>query len=106
MITLWTAGFFVTLGFLTWAFGYATNHPDVSLLGCIIVLGLGVMMIDGGLQHRTGERQVVNETTNTTSIEYEYSRVETPTHFPFSTLVMLVGSVGSLHSLARFSSDS
>lgn len=100
-IVLPTAAFLTAFGFVAWILGYVFDHPEFSIIGAILILGVGVLTATGGLERKTGETRVTNSTTNTTDVSYTYAKVEPPDHLPLGELIMLLGGVGVLQSINR-----
>lgn len=100
---LQTAAFFSALGFVTWVVGELFDYPEVIAIGAVIIVGFGIMLGAGGVEQRVGTVEETNATTNTTTIEPQYETVSTPDRLPFSELITLLGGVGMLRSLNKFS---
>ncbi len=98
---LTVAGFLTTVGFIAWTLGYVFDLPGVSVIGGVLVFGVGAMVTADGLAYKTGETHVANAggDGNLTKVQNEYRPVETPTRMPLGTLVMLLGGALVLHSL-------
>ena len=95
---LQTASILTTLGFATWLIGLLLEYRGVAVIGATIIVGIGAVVIDDGLQERAGE---VERTTanNTTEIDYQYREVETPMNLNLGTIITLLGGVLALHGI-------
>lgn len=97
-----TAAFLSAFGFLAWVIGWWAGHPEMAIIGAVVVLGVGVMVTTTGLEFRDGETRIHDNASNTTTIQYDYRTVSTPQHLSLGTLIMLLGGVGVLQSFNRF----
>lgn len=95
---LTVAGFLTTAGFIAWTLGYMFNLTGVSVIGGVLVFGVGAMVTADGLAYKTGETHVAGN-DNVTEITNDYQKVKTPTRMPLGVLVMLLGGALVLHSI-------
>lgn len=102
---LQTAALLTAIGFIAFAAGHMTGHPGVSMIGAIIIIGLGASMMTTGLEAQTGQFEEVVNTTDgqNVTVEHEYSPVEISTSFPFDAVTMLLGAVMLIRSTGRAS---
>lgn len=101
-ITLTVAVFFSALGFVSMALGWFFDYPTISIVGALMFVALGAVVMDGGLAYRTGETWT-EQNSYTTDVEYQYGQVPTPTEFPLGFVVFLLGALGVLRGLDRYS---
>jgi len=96
---LWTlAGFLTALGFVMWIVGSVSEYVGIAMIGAAIIIGTGAMVTDGGLEYQTGETRI-EESNNTTVIEKEYDRINTPSQLSLGGLWMLFGGLLAIHQL-------
>lgn len=88
-----------SLGFVAWILGTLFNFPELGVIGGTVVVAIGAMFLGGDLEHRAGEIESSNATTNETTVSYQYADVELPSRFPLGLLTMLLGGTMALRSL-------
>jgi len=96
------AAFLTTLGFAGFVVGSVFEMREVAVIGGVLIVGVGAMVTQNGLSHRSGE-VTQNVSADTSATEYEYQRVETQTQLPLGTMWMLLGGALVLRSLTRLS---
>lgn len=99
---LTTALLFSALGFACWVGGVVLDQPEVAVIGGILVVGMGAMVANGGLEYRDGQIETTDPDTNTTTVEHTYSTAETPQQLSFAALIMILGGVITIQSINRF----
>lgn len=100
-----TAFLLTALGLVAWGIGYVVKESNpigipISVLGGVVVLGVGAQVLNTGLQYRAGkvtEKVVENSSTAstnaTTTVEYTFQTVPLPTNLSLGLLVMLLGGL-------------
>lgn len=96
---LTTSVFLTGLGMAAWIAGFVLDMPGVAAIGGVLVVGVGAMVMVDGLQHRDGKTETVNDTTNTTTVQYDYKQVNTLSSFPLGAMLTLMGGVQVLRSM-------
>lgn len=92
MIILTTAAFLMAAGIVLFILGWMFGFRGVAVIGGVLVLGVGVLVANGGLQYKTGEIKVTKPSGDVEVIN-QYSSTELPTHLPLGLLLMIAGSV-------------
>jgi len=103
-VILLTATLLVLFGFLAFIVGNVRGYTALAVIGGVIVIGVGASVTDSGLEHQTGERQVItNESANRTEVEIQaqYEPVQLPLNLPVGFLILLTGALLSLQSLTE-----
>jgi len=105
-VILVTATLLVLFGFLAFILGNVRGYTAIAVVGGVIVVGVGASVAQTGLEHKTGERKVIqNETANRTTVEVnaEHQPVDLPLNLPVGFLILLTGALLCLHSLNEVS---
>jgi hypothetical protein len=98
---LTVAGFLILVGGAAFAGGILGGYKGIATIGGVLVFLVGVMALGGpGLEKRVGEDRVQVD-SNTTQVQYEYSRVSTPTTLSFGFLFSMLGGAMTLHAMAE-----
>lgn len=105
MVLLTTFLSLLVLGLVVVGLGYVAGYPEIGVIGGVIILGAGgmVLITDAGLLVQTGQIEVTNTTTNTTTIEHTYDTVTLPQQLGIGGLVMVLGGTLILRSFDEFS---
>lgn len=95
-------------GFLTWLIGAIFEYPEIAFIGGTIVVAVGGMIVQTGLEYQTGETVIENTTyegnvqengtiynTSETSkdVQFQYRSVPFPQQFPGGVLLMIIGGL-------------
>ncbi len=101
---LTVASALTTLGFATWILGSIFEYHGVATVGAVIIVGVGAMVSNEGLEVKTGEVQ--NQIDNsTTEVENQYQPISTPAHLSLGVIVMLLGGTLFLRALNELGGD-
>lgn len=99
------ASVLVLFGFALFTAGVYAGSPGISVIGGIIIVGVGAAVtVSGGLYHQAGVREVIlNESANKTVVTTtpQYEQVSVPYNLPLGFLTMLGGALLSFHPLAE-----
>jgi len=123
---LTVASALTSLGFVTWILGSIFEYHGIASIGAVILVGVGAMVSNGGLEVKTGEIEMQSDnttanvsidheeinnstvataetraqnTSGTTIIRNKYEPVSTPTHLSLGVILMLLGGTMFLRSL-------
>lgn len=80
-------------GLVLFAFGYAFDSPGVAMVGALFIVGIGAAGAIDGYEYKGGQVETYNNSTNTTTIDYQYQSVSVHTDFPLGVMVTLAGVV-------------
>lgn len=93
------------LGFATWILGSVFRMQEVQAIGGVIIVGAGLMVINSGLEYRSGQSKdfTYNDSDTTKNprsadVQYQYSQVPLPQQYSLGFMIVLLGSVGMLRS--------
>jgi len=81
-----------------WLIGLLFEYRGIAVIGATIIVGVGAVVAEDGLQHQTGTVEHTVD-SDTTEIERQYAEVETPLNLNLGTLIILIGGVLALHGL-------
>lgn len=98
---LTTAALLTAFGFVAWISGLVLDYPGIAVIGGVLVVGVGAMVMESGLEYRDGEVRN-NTSADTVEITHTYEKVPTPQHLSMGVLTLLLGGVMSLQSINRF----
>lgn len=98
-LTVVAFGSIVALGFGMWILGSLFGYLGVATIGGVIVIAAGGMVVEDGLGVKTGEVQVEDPTTNTTTIDFQYDRIDEVDQFQLGPITVLAGGLVIIHSL-------
>lgn len=73
--------------------GLLVDRPELAMFGAIIMIGVGASGAVDGINVKTGEVEVTNETANETYVNGTFEDVETHTGFPLDIVLLLLGAV-------------
>jgi len=98
-----TVALVAAFGFAAFIVGNVTGHPGISMIGAVIVIGLGASMMTTGVDVKTGEtREVVNTTDGqNVTVRDVHAPVEMSEEFPFDVVITLLGGVMMVQSTGR-----
>lgn len=98
---LWTlAGFITGLGLVLWIVGSVLDYVGIAMIGAVLILGTGAIVADSGIEYKIGETRI-NETADTTEIQYDFSEQNTPEQLSLGGLWMLAGGLLMLQKLGE-----
>lgn len=104
-LTLLPAAAVVLFGFFMFVAGSIGDYPAIAVIGGVIVVGVGAgITLQGSLDHKVGEREVItNETDNRTVVDHEpiYEPIDLPSGLPLGFLTMLGGALLAFQPLAE-----
>lgn len=95
---LTVASALISLGFVTWILGSIFEYHGVATIGAVVIVGVGAMVANGGLEFKTGEIETTVD-NSTTETENQYNSVDTPTHLSLGAIIMLLGGTLFLRAL-------
>ena len=90
------------LGLAGFVVGTIFDRPDIAMIGAVLILGIGGVGLVEDVEVRTGEVETVNNSTNTTTTEYQHEPIAGLSSFPIELVVMLMGAVMTFSSIEKF----
>lgn len=86
-------------GLLVWALGLQMGYKGIAVIGAVLVVGVGVGILDGGLQQEAGTvENSVNSSTTEISVQKE--PVPLSSAFNLGFVWTLLGGVLALQALS------
>jgi hypothetical protein len=100
-----TAAALSVLGVVLFVIGEWTGNAGVSMVGAIIVIGVGAAGMTTGIEVASGQNvtAVTENNTTTKTIETVYTDIDTATDFPVGVIVLAAGSIMLLGATGRAS---
>jgi len=85
-------------GLAVWIVGISLGYKGIATIGAVVVVGVGIGVLDTGLEQRAGTiEENVNSTT--TEISVQTTPVPLTSSFPIGFLWSLLGGVLTLQAL-------
>lgn len=102
MVLLLTFSVMTGLGLAVFVIGWALDLPAIAMIGAVLILASGALALDGPVEVKVGQIDVDNTAGNDT-FKNDYEAISQPDQFNLGFLTMLLGGLGTLHSLNKFS---
>jgi hypothetical protein len=103
MVLLLTFSVLTGLGLATFVIGWILDLPAIAMIGAVLILASGALALDGPVEVKVGEDQINGSSSTDESFRNVYDPISEPDQFSLGFVTMLLGALGTLHSLNKFS---
>lgn len=83
----------IGLGLALFVIGLFGGRPELTLIGAIVIVGIGGVGVLDGYEVATGQVQAFNNTSNTTTINTTFQPVKSIEQFPVGVIIAIIGGL-------------